>query len=112
MGAEMFKETIEGQEDNLFLSLSQEINLKDLDALKKLKNFDFILLDVKITPVSSLLEKKILSISLLPKTAIMCILRNKEIIFPSDFDIFKEDDIVFLLTIAQNEMDLRMLFTS
>ena len=107
----MINQQIDDNDENIF-SLSQEFNLKDLDALKKLKKFDFILLDVKITSVSSLLGKKISSVSLTSKTTIMCILRNNDIIFPYDCDVFKEDDIVFLLTVAQNEMDLRMLFTS
>ena len=96
---------------NLEQEQEQDLNPKDIDALKRLKTFDYVILNVKITCVASVLDQKVSSLTLPENTSIICILRDKKVIFPCKFKTFKENDIVFLLTKPENEIELRQLFT-
>ncbi|MBC7545630.1 MAG: hypothetical protein H7338_23115 [Candidatus Sericytochromatia bacterium] len=94
------------------LHLMQEMTPRDVNALRKLKEHNLVLLEVKITAVSASLGMTMDDLRLPSETQILTLLRGEKALFPGQWDRLTEGDILFLLINVRHEAYIRQVLTS
>jgi NhaP-type Na+/H+ and K+/H+ antiporter len=94
------------------LHLMQEMTPRDINALRKLKEHNLMLLEVKITAVSASLGMALDELHLPAETQVLTLLRDNTALFPGQWDRLRVGDILFLLTSVRHEAYIRQVLTS
>lgn len=91
-------------------SIKEELSPRDLLFLKNLTKHGLTLIEIKISPISPVVNHKISDITLPKDSIIVNIIRNNHSHFPSDEMILFAKDIVYILASQVVENDLREVF--
>ncbi|MDX2085148.1 MAG: hypothetical protein SFZ03_07155 [Candidatus Melainabacteria bacterium] len=90
------------------VTTSSYLSPRDLSSLFELKNRGFCLLEVKVSPVSSVRGRLIDSLAMPKNTRIICVVRQGRPILRLDSLFLMEGDTLYVLT--DNEETVRHFF--
>lgn len=91
--------------------IEQEIETSEVIPLAALRRGNIEIVDVELTTRSPVIGKQIRDLDLPPNTHIVCILRQDNAILPQPDTTLQVDDSVIALVSAQNERQLRKVFS-
>lgn len=91
--------------------IEQEIETSEVIPLAALRRGNIEIVDVELTTRSPVVGKQIQELDLPPDTHIVCILRQDNAILPQPDTTLQADDSVIALVSAQNERQLRKVFS-
>lgn len=91
-------------------ALQDEISPRDLLFLRNLSKYGLTIVEIKVSPISPVINKTLEEINLPQDSLVVNIIKDDCSYFPTDNTILNSGDILYILTTYSSESSLRGVF--